>query len=82
MASDLPDCLVATIPKNAREEFRLQVRTFKGHRSVDLRVFVSNGVELTPTPKGISIRPDLLRPVIDALLEAERVAEAEGLLRG
>lgn len=78
--ADAPDRLITTIPKNAREEFRLQLRTFKGHRNLDFRVFADNGVERVATGKGVSIKPASLPDVIRALQEAEAAARAEGLL--
>ncbi len=76
--ADLP---VAELRKNGREVVRVAIREFHGCHNVDLRVYAENGrQEVVPTAKGISIKPALLRPVIDALREAERVAVAEGLI--
>ena len=78
MEDDRP---IATIWKNGREQIRIALRTFKSHRNVDVRVYVENGDEQPlPTSKGISIRPALLRPIIDALAKAESAARDEGLL--
>ncbi len=77
--ADLP---IAELQKNARETVRIAIREFHGSRNVDLRVYAENGrQEVVPTAKGISIKPALLRPVIAALQEAERVVVAEGLLQ-
>lgn len=78
--TDAPDRLITTIPKNAREEFRVALRTFKGYRNLDLRVFADNGVERVATGKGVSIKPENLGAVIRALQEAEAAARSEGLL--
>jgi hypothetical protein len=79
-ASDA-DVPIATIRKNSREAMHVQLRTFKGYRSVDLRIFVLNGEgQPAPTAKGVSIRPAMLRDVIEALQAAERQAVAEGLI--
>ena len=80
MTASAADILIATLQKNSREEFRVQLRTFKGHRSIDVRVFASNGVELAPTAKGVSIKPELMRPIIEAMQRAEQAAIGEGLL--
>jgi hypothetical protein len=80
MTGPSSDTDIATIRKNAREQIRVALRTFKGYRNVDLRVYVDNAEETLPTSKGISIRPALLRPVIEALAKAERTARDEGLL--
>ncbi len=77
----MADLLIVDLPKNSRELVRVAIREFRGCRNVDLRVYAENGrQEVVPTAKGISIKPALLRPVIDALREAERVAVAEGLI--
>lgn len=78
--SEQPDHLVATIPKNAREQFRVQLRTFKERRMIDLRVFASNGVDSIATPKGVAIRPELIRSVIEALEKAEAEAAKEHIM--
>ncbi|GJD52696.1 hypothetical protein OPKNFCMD_5462 [Methylobacterium crusticola] len=66
------DILIGEIPKNAREALRVQLREFKGHEFVDLRLFVIGpDGELVPTQKGIGVHPRLLRRVIEALEAAE-----------
>lgn len=72
--------LIATIRKNGRQEFRVQLRTFKRHRGLDLRVFESNGIGMDKTPQGLSMKAEMIRPIINALQDAERVAIEEGLL--
>jgi len=75
-----PDRLVADIRKNAREQIRVQLRTFKDQRTIDLRVFASNGGDMVATPKGVAIRPELIRLVIEALERAEAEAAKEHIL--
>jgi hypothetical protein len=64
-------------PKNSREEVRASLRTFKGHRLADIRVYAADdeGDGDHPTRKGICMRvgdlPRLLQAV-QALIEAER----------
>ena len=72
------DIVVATVAKNAREEFRVALCTSKGKRHVALRVFACNGLDMAPK-HGVGIRP-ILRPIIDALIRAECVAKLEGLI--
>jgi len=75
------DLLIAEFPKNSRDLVRVAIREFRGCRNIDLRVYAENGrQEVVPTAKGISLKPALLRPVIAALREAERIAVIEGLL--
>jgi hypothetical protein len=73
------DLVVYSFPKNAREEIRATLTTFKGFRLADVRVYCAddNGDGDHPTRKGIAVRvedlPKLLEAV-QALLEAERAA--------
>lgn len=76
------DRLLSIVPKSEREEFRVQLRLSAdgGSRNIDLRTFIIEGAETVATPKGILIRPTLLRPLIQALQRAEIEAIAEGLI--
>jgi len=80
-----PDRFIAEIRKSAREEFRVQLRTFKNTRSIDTRsidlpVFASDGVDMVATANGVTIRPELIGPVHRALRDAEAAAVQEGLI--
>ena len=78
---DSPDITVAIVPKNAREQFRIQIRSFHGRRFVDFRLYVVDAAgSWVPTNKGAGIRPDLLPNVGNAFRQAEEAARAEGLL--
>lgn len=66
-------------PKNSSEEVRAALRTFKGHRLADIRVWAADGEGDGdhPTRKGLCVKvADLpkLREAVDALIEAERAA--------
>ena len=68
MSDDLPDREVATIRKNSRESIRVALRSFKGRRFIDLRVyFYGADGELKPTGKGIAISSALFGQVSAAL---------------
>lgn len=83
MTIQTEDTPIATVPKNAREEFRIQLRTFNDRRFADIRVFAENGKgKLVATPKGVAIKPETLGAVIRALQEAEQAAKKEGLIGG
>jgi hypothetical protein len=73
---------IADLVKNARERLRVTFRDFKmGGRGIDLRVFVQNGQRVPmPTANGLSLKPKLIRPMIDALRKAEKQAVREGLI--
>lgn len=58
------------IPKNAREEIRVSVDEFKGHRLVNLRVWFGDDGEKRPGKQGIAFRLDLLPDIVSALQNA------------
>jgi len=72
--------LVASIAKNSRESIRVSLDSYREHDYIDLRLYADNGVEQVPTRKGLTIRPDLLPTVIEALHKAEAAARKTGLL--
>jgi hypothetical protein len=77
----MSDRHVAEILKNEREKICIALRDYRGHRFIDVRLYTASGAEFFPTPKGISIRPDLLRSLIEALEAAKVAAIEEGLIR-
>ena len=53
---------VCELPKNARETIRFKLGEFKGHKLIDMRVFVADGgKDPAPTRKGLAVRPVLWR---------------------
>ncbi|MCX5579447.1 hypothetical protein [Kaistia terrae] len=76
----MTDRAIATIPKNAREAIRVSLRDTKGRRAIDVRIFEDRGKGPEQSPKGLSIRPDLIRAVIEGLQQAESAAAEEGLI--
>jgi hypothetical protein len=72
--------LIATFSKNARERIEIRLREYQGRPFVDVRVFYKDGDQYKPTRKGIAIRPNLLRQVLDGLAQAEASARSAGLL--
>lgn len=83
MADALP-LMVAAIGKNAREEVRVVLDTFKGSQLVDMRAFstFSAAGVMMPTKKGLSLRAELLPELIAALEKARDEAEALGWIGG
>ncbi len=65
---------IARIGKNSQEDIIIQLTEFKGIDLVDLRVWVRDDVETEskPTKKGLTIKPELLPELIEALQQAER----------
>lgn len=76
---DRPDRLVAEIRKSGRESIRAILREKRGNVGLDLRITAANsrGV-MAETPKGIRIPLDRLGDVIEALREAQRLADRSG----
>jgi hypothetical protein len=55
------------IPKNAREEIRISLDEFKGHRLCNLRVWYQDGDEFRPGKQGLALRLELVPQLIEAL---------------
>lgn len=67
---------LGTIRKNAREEIRFTVETFKGHEIVNIRVWYRDDAgEYRPGKQGLAFRPDLLGEVLDALGKARKAVQ-------
>jgi hypothetical protein len=70
--------LIATVPKNAREEVRVSLTEYKGYALIDVRTyaeFASAGDgERKPTPKGVSLKVERLPELIAALQAAQSQA--------
>jgi len=68
--------VLAEIEKNPMEKIMITISEFKKKRYVDLRVyFMNDEMEWRPTKKGITIAPDLIDQVIDALKRAKEEFE-------
>ncbi len=80
------DQLIATIPKNQREEIRVSLSEFeKDGKAFDMagaRVFFDAGNgEMKPGRNGLNIPVRLLPELVAALREAEAEACAAGLIQ-
>jgi hypothetical protein len=61
------DQLIASLPR-PDGELRIQARTYRDKRYVDIRFFWANGGQtLIPTKKGVTLREDEVDHVIDVL---------------
>ena len=64
---------LGTIRKNAAEEIRFTVETFKGHEIVNVRVWYRNDLgEYRPGKQGLAFRLELLAAELDALGKAKK----------
>ena len=66
--------VVASIPKNSRDEIKVSLNTFAGQRLVDVRIYSEIDGVVRPTKKGISLARERLPDLIRALQQAEREA--------
>ena len=69
-AQDDGGVLVATVPKNSREEVRVVRKVFEGHDLLDCRVWarpIAPGGEAPPTRKGLCLRPETWRELVAAI---------------
>ena len=73
---------VALISKNSGEDLKVEIQEYNGYDLVGMRVFAKDplGQESRPTRKGLTVRLHLLRPLIEALEECERLVTSAGLL--
>lgn len=65
--------LLASIERNATEELQIAINEYKGKQYVDLRIFYTNdeGDSWNPTKKGVTVAPDKIDDVIEALTKAK-----------
>lgn len=71
MATELQGTELGRVRKNASEELVLQATRFGGHDLIDLRAFAKTATgELTPTKKGLCLRPEVWAEVLPILREA------------
>lgn len=74
---------IAEFPKNKRETLRIELTQFNGRDVVNARIWApKEGVGLVPTPKGLTISPDLLPQLIGGLQAAQEAATKLGLIDG
>ena len=75
------DQLIATIEKGATSELRVQIREYRGTTFLDIRTYATNDATgKAPTHKGVTLPPEKIGELIEALLEAEARAQASGLV--
>jgi hypothetical protein len=64
--------LLATIPRNATEQIQVSINSYKNKQYLDLRVYYTtdDGENWLPTKKGVTISPENLMTLKDAIEEA------------
>ncbi|MEW5821086.1 MAG: transcriptional coactivator p15/PC4 family protein [Cyanobacteriota bacterium] len=65
--------LLGVIERNATEELQIAINEYKSKKYVDLRIFYTNdeGDTWNPTKKGVTVAPDKIDEVIEALEKAK-----------
>ena len=71
--------LLATIPRTATEEIQIGINEYKGKKYLDLRIFYTTdgGNSWLPTKKGVSIYPENLDMLKEAIEQAQRELDGE-----
>ena len=61
--------ILATIPRNATEQLQISINTYKEKKYLDLRIYYTtdDGANWLPTKKGVTISPDNLMTLKDAV---------------
>ena len=64
--------IIATIPRSATEQLQISINEYKGKSYLDLRIFYTtdDGINWLPTKKGVTVSPDNLELLKDAIEEA------------
>ncbi|MGN0005204.1 MAG: transcriptional coactivator p15/PC4 family protein [Candidatus Gastranaerophilaceae bacterium] len=64
--------MLATIARSATEQLQIAIKTYKGKSYLDLRIFytTNDGQTWLPTKKGVTIAPDALMTLKDAVDKA------------
>ena len=79
----MADQLIASIEKNAREQFRISLSEFNGYDLANVRVFYrTDDGNMRPGKAGLAIRLEKLPAVIEALQQLEAEARRLGLIAG
>ena len=64
--------ILATIPRSATEQLQIAINSYKGKSYLDLRIFYTtdDGINWNPTKKGVTVAPENLELLQDAINEA------------
>lgn len=64
--------ILATIPRNATEQLQISINSYKEKKYLDLRIFYTtdDGGTWLPTKKGVTVSPDNLLTLKEAVEEA------------
>jgi len=73
--------LISKFEKNASEEVWVQLREFRGHQLLDIRVHYrpDEGGDARPTKKGISVSINLIPKVLKAIQDSLSALQEAGI---
>lgn len=78
----MTDLAIATIKKNQREEIRIVLSTFNGHRLFNARVwFEADDGQMRPGKAGIAFKLDKLEEFAEAVTTGLMQAKAQGWMK-
>ena len=73
--------ILATIPRSATEQLKISINSYKEKKYLDMRIYYTtdDGANWLPTKKGVTVSPDNLPLLKDAVEEAmqELLSELE-----
>jgi hypothetical protein len=69
--------LIHNFNKNVLEEVRVSLEEYKGNRYIDLRVYFKADDEFKPSKKGLTLSPDLL-PELEQAVQKLKEAIGQG----
>jgi hypothetical protein len=71
--------IIASVPRSATEEIRIQINEYKGKKYLDMRVFYTtdDGINWNPTKKGVTFAPEKLDELKQAIEEAKKEFESD-----
>ena len=64
--------VLAIIPRNATEQLQISINSYKDKKYLDLRIYytTNDGADWLPTKKGVTVSPDNLVTLKDAVEKA------------
>lgn len=64
--------LIATIPRSATEQLQISINEYKGKSYLDMRIYYTtdDGINWLPTKKGVTVAPENMDLLKDAVEEA------------
>jgi Transcriptional Coactivator p15 (PC4) len=71
--------IVAQFEKNSREEVRVSIDDFRGHKIINIRAYYRSGDQWLPGKQGLALTVDRYRDLADAILKLGEELQGQGL---